>query len=62
MKHNHGVIKKYVINEKEEIMSWDKYEVGYFVSEDQCIVKTPIFFKYIRPRGVLPLFSWWGYF
>ena len=41
MKHNPGVIKQAVIQKKKVIMSWDKDEVGYFVSEDQFIVKTP---------------------
>ena len=39
MKRNPGIIKQAVISEKEAILSWDKYEVGYFVPEDQFIVK-----------------------
>ena len=40
MKHNTGVINQAVITEKEAIMSWNKYELGDFISADQFIVKT----------------------
>ena len=39
MNQNPGVIKQAAISEKEEIMSWDKYEVGYFFSADKLIFK-----------------------
>ena len=45
MQCNPGVIKQDIIPEKESIVSWDKYKVGYFVSSDQLNVITPVSFK-----------------
>ena len=42
MKLNTGVIKRAVVPEHESILSWDKYEVGFF-SSDQLIVKDNVF-------------------
>ena len=44
-----NVIKQAIVLEKQAIMSWDKYEVRYFISEDQFIDKTSGHFsKWIR--------------
>ena len=35
MKLNPSMINEYVVPEKEAIMLWDKYDAGYFFSEDK---------------------------
>ena len=40
MKRNNFVINVFANPEKESILPWDKYEVGYFVSVDKLISKS----------------------
>ena len=40
-KRSPGVVKKKAVPEKMGILSRDKYEVGYFMSTDQFVCKTP---------------------
>ena len=40
-KRNPKVFKQEAVKEKEDVLSWDKYEAGDFVSTDHFIVSTP---------------------
>ena len=53
MKHNHYVIKKYVVLEKESIITWDTYEAGEFFQWINSLLKLLIIFqKDIAMRGL----------
>ena len=62
IKHNPVSIKKAAVHEKQAIIPWDKYEVGYFVSEDQFVVKLLVvskvnisvrYFTFVFVAGIL---------